>query len=537
MTLTSVHAQAAVSLSEGQRAAIDAASEIIEASALGHVTPALFITGNAGTGKSTCLRELREKYKIVVVAPTGLAAINVGGETIHSMFKFGIGPKTKGGIRPCTRDGVLKRADAIVVDEVSMVRADLMDAMNWCLQKTLRDPRPFGGKAVILFGDMMQLEPVTGKDWATVEGEYRSAFWFDAKTFSMTSMQAALLGEEHGPCEIRIEDLTEVFRQKGNPEFIDALNRIRAGDSSGLAYVNARVGKAPADVPEPPTLTFTNDRASSINGGRLTQLGGEERSFTASIDGEGPGEKDVPVPFVLTLRVGARVMVCRNLRPAEDDASYDELGDDKPANGEPKASRYRGVEGSGGVVANGAVGTVIDLATEGPVVRLDDGRVIVVPPAKWEKQGYERDYKKDDIITTVRGGFTQIPLKLAWAITVHKAQGQTLDSAVLELESTAHAHGQLYVALSRVRSFDRLYLRRRLDAGDILVRDRVRAFLKIDAPAGASATSPLDLGAFGGVPAGTSLDLSVFDMPPEDPVPTAFVPVLPFPVWAMGGAR
>jgi ATP-dependent DNA helicase PIF1 len=488
-----------IALSRCQTDALDAARETIVQSGLGHKVPVLFITGNAGTGKSTILRELRREFRrLVVCAPTGLAAINVGGETIHSMFKLNIGPQSKGSVRRSTKEDVLRRADAIVIDEISMVRADLLDAVNWCLQKTLDDDRPFAGKAVIFFGDLMQLEPVTGDDWRTIEKEYGSPFFFDAKVFSTTAMQAALMGEEGGVAELRTINLTEVFRQQGQPGFLDALNLIRAGDPAGLPFVNARVMAAPDDIPVPPVLVFTNKRADAINREHLMKLDGEEKQYTAVVEGEGPGEKDVPVSMLLTLRVGARVMVCRNLRPSEDN-DYMYRGESEEAK---KASKCRILEGAvGGIVANGAVGTVTGYDKEGPVVELDDGRIIVAPQAKWEKNGYARDLEKDDIITVVRGSFAQIPLKLAWAITVHKSQGQTLESATLELESSAKAHGQTYVALSRVKSFERLYLRRRLDAADIIVKPRVRQFLGIPEPGAAPAPTPVDLSAFDAEPA------------------------------------
>ena len=457
MTSTLGSLDGTVSLSDGQRAALAA----VLAAARSDEPRFLFVTGRAGTGKSTVLREMRDRLKVVVVAPTGLAAVNVGGETAHKFFGLRTGALTRSATRPSQREDVIRRADVIALDEISMVRADMLDAISWTLQKTLRSDLPFGGKTVVAFGDMMQLEPVVDDSWQQLqdnrvaEQRYRSPFWFDAKVLQ-TSAQARLI-EGEPAIAVETHELREVFRQVGQPEFLDALNLVREGDARGLDHLNRRAG-APAPVGDAPVaLTFGNRQADLINARRLNALATETRTFHAEIEGEAPAERDVPVSGELTLRVGAQVMVCRNV--------YD---------------------GDGRLVSNGAVGEVVGFGGDGPVVALRDGRTIVVGPAKWPKNGYVYDAGDDDLREELLGAFTQIPLKLAWAVTVHKSQGQTLDSAILELEMRAFAHGQLYVALSRVRRFEGLFLRRRLTPHDILVAPRVREFLGLTSSAPAA---------------------------------------------------
>ena len=187
----------------------------------------LFVTGKAGTGKSTVLRKLRETVNCITVAPTGLAAINVGGETIHRFFGLSIGPMTKSRVRMMNDPRIIEHAQLIVIDEISMVRADTLDAINWVCQKTMDNTLPFGGKTIVAFGDMWQLEPVvTTEDETFIRDRYASPFWFDAHVFGH---KGGLF--EDTTVEIETLELTDVFRQIGNPEFIDALNAIRSGDS------------------------------------------------------------------------------------------------------------------------------------------------------------------------------------------------------------------------------------------------------------------------------------------------------------------
>lgn len=407
----------------------------------------LFITGNAGTGKSTVLRELRKRMRLLVCAPTGLAAINVRGETIHRMFGLKIGPLMESSTRSVARERahVLRGADAIVIDEISMVRADLLDGINWTLQKTFDSKEPFAGYPLIVIGDLMQLEPVTGDDWDKIKQFYKSPFWYDAHVFTGGTQQQ-LIGAKS---EIEMVELTQVFRQVGNPEFVDALNAIRVGNADGLTYINARAGIAPPPDNSIVSLTFTNKAATATNARRMGELPGDMRVFEAVVSGEFP-EKDLPSPRELELKVGSQVMVTRNIVPQD---------------------------GSGGYVANGSVGQIVGFLRNAPVVRLKD-QTLVLERATWEKIGYELSDDHKRLVEVVEGTYSQFPIKLAWAVTVHKAQGQTLESAIIELESRSFAHGQLYVALSRVKSFDSLYLRRVIGRDDIRVDAGVSEFLR-----------------------------------------------------------
>ncbi len=413
----------------------------------------LFVTGNAGAGKSTIIHHLRKQKAAIIVAPTGLAAINAGGETIHRFFGFRMGPLGRGDAPRLTgsKESVVRHADLIIIDEISMVRADIMDAVNASLQKTMGNRLPFGGKTIVAVGDMWQLEPVVptspGKDGGKSVAEwiidrYDSPFWFDAHVFR--GQKNTLVGADELGKVVTL-NLTHIFRQS-DPEFIEALNLIRVGDPAGLFLVNTRV-KAPEG--EVIHLTLTNEAADSTNARRLAELDGEAKTYTAQVTGDWSERdlKDVASPAELHLKVGARVMFTRNSR----------------------------IEGYASVV-NGDIGTVTRLTESGPVVAIDRGEEILVQPAKWERKRYGFDTEKDTIVEVVDGEFQQYPLKLAWAVTTHKSQGQTLDAAMLELERRSFAHGQLYVALSRVRSMDGLYLRRKLTSRDIEIAPRIREF-------------------------------------------------------------
>ena len=436
-----------VALSAGQAAAIERVVEIARSGDGGFV----FITGKAGTGKSVCMRELRRRLRMVVVAPTGLAAVNVGGETIHRFFGFKVGPITRKNVSSVhpNKKMVVEMAEAIGIDEISMVRADLMDAIDKCLQVTMRNKKPFGGKTIVAFGDMWQLEPVVGDtEREFIDHRFHSPFWFDAHVFRGSKQQANLDIEEFTRLEPEVIELDEVFRQQGDPKFLDALNFTRLGDPAGLFLLNerARVSVPTSDLPV--SLTFTNKRADGINERRLEMLSSDPLTFAATVSGEFT-TKELPLPEELILKVGAQVMFARNM-----------------------------VDDDGFAIANGAIGEVVGFTDKGtvPVVLLRDGRVTKVSHCEWENIRYAFDAKEDKITEEVAGRFAQVPLKLAWAVTTHKSQGQTLDSAILELESKAFSHGQLYVALSRVKRFDGLFLKRKLQPNDLVVNTRVREF-------------------------------------------------------------
>jgi hypothetical protein len=466
-----VPAKPSIQLSDEQKRAVDRVIEMARARRGGII----FLTGQAGTGKSVVVRAVRDALSCVVVAPTGLAAVNVQGATIHSTFKLKVGPLTRGAVGPLPREKrwVFDRADVIVIDEISMVRADLMDAISWVLQKTYDNRLPFGGKLLLVVGDMWQLEPVVADEGSRdlIKKKYASPFWFDAHCLGGRAPEEILLDvDEPGAIE-RIE-LTQVFRQTGNPEFLDALNFVRVGDPAGLEFFNRRAGIDP--VAAPVALCYTNSKCDAVNSRRLLELNGEEFVYTADVQGDFK-EQDCPVPGRLVLKIGAQVMCAKNI-----------------------------VTDGLGMINNGAIGEVVQCRPDRVLVELRDGREVWVGHETWDRTSYAYDLKEDRVTERIVGAMSQIPLKLAWAATVHKSQGQTLDAATIEAEMGSFAHGQLYVALSRVRSIDGLYLRRRLAPDDLVVHPRIRQFcLPIaDAPA-------LDLSAFDEpCPA---LELSAFD--------------------------
>jgi len=455
-----------VELSASQKAALDA---VLGAKNEGRF---LFVTGKAGTGKSTVLRQIRDACSCVVLAPTGLAAVNVGGSTLHRFFSFKPGPLTRkqGKLRQAEA-AVIGRADLIIIDEISMVRADMLDAVEAKLRKTTGDSRPFGGKTVVAFGDMCQLEPIVSdgpgrdggqseKDW--MKQRYKSPFWFDALCLTDKGDRLpSLIDEDETSVKLEVLELTDVFRQS-DPEMVENLNLIRVGDAKGIEYFNQRAGLLPPAGSETVSLTYGRKKADTINALRLSQLAGTVKLFDAIVEGDFK-ESEYPAPSHLELKVGAQVMFTRN-------GWY---GPKIPLSD----GRWMPDKDNSDFVSNGEVGVVESIKGEYPSVKISDGRTIIAEPAQWNKISYGLNTETEDITERVEGSFTQVPLKLAWAITVHKSQGQTLDSAKIELEMGTFAHGQLYVALSRVKSMQGLYLGRKLKPDDVIFNARVKEFL------------------------------------------------------------
>jgi len=466
-------------LSDEQRQTIEA---VIDARSGGRC---IFVTGGAGVGKSLTLKEVRKEVRLcIVMAPTGLAALNVGGSTIHRFFGFDTKIRRKEEVRALSgtkRDLIRKiqrEGGLLVIDEISMVRADLLDRMSWCLQKTLGNDLPFGGLSVIFYGDMWQLEPVMPPDpkkirsedyKARVEwflSEYKSGFWFDAKCVQPDS---DLFGNS---LNVETFELNEIFRQKGDPAFADALNLIRVGDPSGLEYLNTRVGiKAPDHIVQ---VCFTNDYGAAVNGDKLARIAGEPETFPAEVEGDmNTDEGKTPAPVELDLKVGARVMVVKNMQVDCIELVNGDLGEvvaiEGPSVTEIPAQSCVGEDGETVEVPARTV------RSPGSVtIYTDSGQLVRLPRVTWEEKDYVLDLKTNEKVEIVVATFTQFPLKLAWAITAHKSQGQTYDAANLTLESQAFAHGQLYVALSRVRTMEGLYLSRPLRPGDLKINARVK---------------------------------------------------------------
>lgn len=395
------------------------------ATAAGH----LFVTGRAGTGKSTLLRALRDSAagEMAVLAPTGLAAINVGGQTIHSFFGFPPRLIQPGDIRRSRNGRIMRKLEYLVIDEVSMVRSDLMSAIDAALRLNRgRAREPFGGVRLLMFGDLHQLPPVVqeAEVAAHLAEEYGGPFFFSVPAL------------REGAGTYRLE-LQEVFRQK-DETLVRVLNRIRDGDvdEHELAVLNERVHPIRTLSEGEPyvILTPTNAVARRINTAYLEALSGQTRRYAAGVTGEF-NESAHPADAALDLKVGAKVMMLRN------DAD----------------KRW----------VNGSIARIAKL-TEKQVWIEIDGREHEVEPASWEHRRYAFDQTQEKIVETVAGTFKQFPVRLAWALTIHKAQGLTLDRVYVDLARGSFAHGQTYVALSRCRSLDGLALARRLTPADIL---------------------------------------------------------------------
>lgn len=405
----------------------------------------VFITGKAGTGKSTLLRYFREhtRKNIVVLAPTGVAALNVGGETIHSFFRFkpDITPdkvkKVKG-----ARGGIYRELHAIVIDEVSMVRADLLDCVDAFLR--LNGPtglRPFGGLQLIFIGDLYQLPPVvSSSERGLFSSHYAGPYFFNARVFDGLEMEFV--------------ELEKVYRQK-DAAFIAILNAIRNNTATArdLAALNKRVGAVPqkgAGDGYTVHLLSTNKAAYEINSAHLHALKGAERVYRARIDG-GFSKESYPADEELVLKNGAQVMLLNN----------------------DPAGRW----------VNGSMGEVADITAEpgggeeAVVVRLSDGSFEKVQPHAWELFHFSYDPEAGKVVAETAGVFKQYPLKLAWAITIHKSQGKTFERAVIDFGRGMFAHGQAYVALSRCVSLEGMSLTRGLRRSDILMDPRVVKFL------------------------------------------------------------
>lgn len=495
----------------------------------------LFITGRAGTGKSTLLGYFRSttKKNVVVVAPTGVAALNVRGQTIHGFFKFKIG-MTVQDVKKITAEidqKMYKKIDMLIIDEISMVRADLFDCIDRFLRLNGKNPsEPFGGVQIVVIGDLFQLPPVVGPGEGYIfETKYESPYFFDAPAYKQGGFQ--------------VIELTHVYRQQ-DPVFIDILDKIRTGeaDMQHVEYINRMCleidGKKvtmtdvqtvdvvvadslyvndegiPYDDEErdedgnivvrknmhaksseknseknqliedlkkqfdlsgikglsfgvktptstsPETiatdisdanikkltvyLVTTNALADKINTEKLEEIKTPSKIYKGALVGRFE-QKNAPAPEQLALKLGAQVMTLKN---------------------DP-----------GGKWVNGDIGTVEKLLDVSVRVRFEDGRVEEVVGDTWEMVRYEYDELHDQLDSEVVGKYTQIPIKLAWAVTIHKSQGKTFDTAIIDFGKGTFAHGQAYVALSRVRSLQGITLKNPLRAQDVRVDERIRDFL------------------------------------------------------------
>lgn len=393
----------------------------------------LFITGRAGTGKSVLLRHFREntKKRVVVTAPTGIAALNVRGQTIHSLFKLPPQLYRKGSLSPNTRlYSLLKRIDCLVIDEVSMVRADLLDAIDERLRKANQNDIAFGGVQVIMFGDVYQLPPIVEENLAPYfESVHGGHFFFNALAWR--------------EAEFKVYELTQVFRQK-DPAFRDVLNAVRDGTivDDQIEVLNARYG-----IPTPDegtiTLATTNALVTQINQRKLDQLPGKLYEYRAVITGE-MKRSVFPTEENLQLKEGAQVVLLKN----DKDARW----------------------------VNGTVGKIEELSENEIKVRIGE-IVYTLEKESWEEIVYEYDHDTQKVSSRVASSFTQFPIRLAWALTIHKSQGQTYESVALDLTTATFAAGQLYVALSRCTSLEGLYLKMPVRRSHIIVEPKVISFM------------------------------------------------------------
>lgn len=407
----------------------------------------LFLTGKAGTGKTTFLRRLRESSgkRIVVLAPSGVAAINAQGSTIHSFFHFPLSIYIPGqgfaGEQHYSRytsetRRIISTLDLLVIDEISMVRADLLDAIDATLRRLRHSSRPFGGVQLLLIGDLRQLSPVVSdRDRDLMRQHYASPYFFESQALKEAGF-------------ITIE-LTTVYRQSDR-QFIEILNAVRDGktDNRILEILNRRY--IPAYNPDPEKgfirLTTHNRRANEINESNLRRLSGKEYTFNAIVRGKFP-ESSYPAERELTLKEGAQVMFLKN--------------DSSPER------RY----------FNGMIGTVAEVdETHVSVVPTDGAEAIDVEPARWENTRYVVDEKDKTIRQETDGEFQQLPLRLAWAITIHKSQGLTFDHAIIDA-AASFAPGQAYVALSRCRSLEGIVLESRITNEAVIVDRTVNKFI------------------------------------------------------------
>jgi len=402
----------------------------------------VFITGRAGTGKSTLLNYFQHstEKRHVVLAPTGVAAINVGGQTIHSFFGFGpdITLKSVRKLRNESMAKIYKKIDCIIIDEISMVRADLLDCVDKFMKVNGPDSKkPFGGVQMVFIGDLYQLPPVVASAEKEVfKKHYPTPYFFSARSFDSLDMEFI--------------ELEKVYRQRDD-EFIRLLNAIRNRSitDADIEKINKRV------IPdyEPPEgefyiqLTSTNAMADSINEEELSRLPGRAWKFPATVEGDF-GREYMPTSKELKLKKGAQIMMLNN----------DQLS--------------RWVNGTIGVI------TGVEKAGDGSRIikaRLDTGEDVFISPFEWNI--YRFFVEKDQLVSEAIGTFTQYPLRLAFAVTIHKSQGKTFSRAIIDLGKGTFAHGQLYVALSRCVSLEGIVLKKPVKKGHILLDWAVVKFL------------------------------------------------------------
>ncbi|MDR1103977.1 MAG: AAA family ATPase [Endomicrobium sp.] len=395
----------------------------------------VFVTGNAGTGKTTFLRYYmtHAKKRTIVLAPTGVAALNCGGETIHSFFNFKPDvtlSKIKN--KKLSDKSIYRKVETIIIDEASMLRCDLLD----CIDKFLRINREkhkeqFGGVQMVFIGDLKQLPPVVKREEKHIfSSVYKSPYFLSAYSLN--------------ECMLHTVELTKVYRQQ-DLSFVALLNAVRNNTISDaeLAELNKKVSSDIFGKPMSIYLTTTNNKAAHINHQYLSKINSDQAIFVAETENIEEDSKMLPAEHDLVIKKGAQVMMLNN------------------------DAKGRWVNGSIGIVEGIKNSTHSDKTLIS--VKFSNGRTEYVEPFKWELFKYKWNEKQEQIETESMGFFKQYPLKLSWAVTIHKSQGKTFDNIIIDMEYGAFAPGQLYVALSRCTSFDGISLSRPITKKDILV--------------------------------------------------------------------
>ena len=409
-----------------------------------HTGRSIFLTGKAGTGKTTFLKTVVEQSskRCIVVAPTGVAAINAGGMTIHSFFQLPFSPFVPGAKIESKFDfgkekrKIIASMDLLIIDEISMVRADLLDAIDAVLRRFREHGEPFGGVQLLMIGDLAQLTPVvTPEDEQILTPFYDTPYFFSSKALEQIDY-------------VTIQ-LTHVYRQQ-DEAFISLLNEVREGDPSAeaLAKLNSRYQPAFVPRPEEPYIRLTthNHIANHYNESELQKLPGQAFTYHAEISGTFP-DYAYPTAETLVLKEGAQVMFVKN------DTS------------------------AGHLYYNGRIGRVKEIGESYLSVYCEgDAEAIEVEPQEWENTRYKLNEQTREIESEVQGTFRQLPLRLAWAITIHKSQGLTFDRAIIDANQS-FAPGQVYVALSRCRTLEGLVLAKRLDTYAIINDERVDNYI------------------------------------------------------------
>ena len=404
----------------------------------------IFLTGKAGTGKTTFLKTIieRSRKRPIVVAPTGVAAINAGGVTIHSFFQLPLSPYVPGAKVDSKFDfgkekrKIIASMDLLIIDEISMVRADLLDAIDNVLRRFREHGEPFGGVQLLMIGDLAQLTPVvTPEDEQILKPYYDTPYFFGSKALQQIDY-------------VTIQ-LTHVYRQQ-DESFISLLNEVRSGhpSSEALAKLNAQYN--PTFVPRPEEqyirLTTHNNIANNYNESELQKLQSQAYTYRAEISGTFP-DYSYPTAETLVLKEGAQVMFVKN-DPSGKHLYY-----------------------------NGRIGKVVEASKTSLSVYCEgDEEAIEVEPLEWENTRYTLNEKTREIESEVQGTFRQLPLRLAWAITIHKSQGLTFDRAIIDANQS-FAPGQVYVALSRLRTLEGLQLAKPLEAHAIINDQRVDNYI------------------------------------------------------------